>query len=167
MVSNLLIPHAISLVKIYGFKAVNKVIEVWWEISKGEIWDIHGPPSIDDPFKAYERIIEAKTASLFALASYLGALAAGNEEVLEDAWNYGFILGKAYQIADDLIDYSTDNTFSSKLFNRWITNVGREGVIGGLKKLILEAEKVGKRLGSPLDKFPKEGVSMLLGFDIE
>ncbi|UXD22104.1 hypothetical protein IPA_01670 [Ignicoccus pacificus DSM 13166] len=166
MVSNLLIPHAISLVRVYGFRAVNKVIEVWWEISKGEVWDVHGPPKEEEPLKAYERIIEAKTASLFALASYLGALAAGEEERLEDAWRYGFILGKAYQIADDLMDYSEDNSFSAKLFRRWIESVGKAGVIKRLKELVKEAEELGKLLGEPLDSFPREGVAMLLGSPI-
>ncbi len=163
MVSNLLVPHAISLVKIYGFRAMKKVIDVWWEISRGEVWDVHGPPDIKDPMKAYEKIIEAKTASLFALASFLGALAAGRDEMVSKAWRYGFVLGKAYQIADDLVDYKEDNSFSAQLFSKWIKSVGEKAVFSKLKELVEEAEKLGKELGSPLDKFPREGVSMLLG----
>ena len=163
MVSNLLIPHAISLVKVYGWKAMDKVVEVWWEISKGEVWDVHGPPKAESPYEAYERIIEAKTASLFALSAFLGALAAGNDEASEVAWKYGFILGKAYQIADDLLDYAEDNSFSAKLFLNWIKEKGERAVLETLRKLVQEAEELGRKLGEPLDKFPREGVSMLLG----
>ncbi len=165
MVSNLLIPHAISLVKRYGRKAIDKVVEVWWTISRGEIWDVHGHPS-KEGLEAYEAIIEAKTASLFALSSYLGALAAGRDDALEDAWAYGFLLGKAYQIADDLKDVNTDESFSAKLFKEWLREVGREGVLRRLKELIEESERLGERLSPLLASFPRKGVSLLLGVEV-
>ncbi|NPA85648.1 MAG: polyprenyl synthetase family protein [Crenarchaeota archaeon] len=165
MVSNLLIPHAISLVKRYGRLAIDKVVEVWWVISKGEIWDVHGVPG-KRGYEAYEAIIEAKTASLFALSAYLGALAAGRDQLLREAWRYGFLLGKAYQIADDLKDVETDKSFSAKLFREWMSEVGRDGIIKKLRELIAESERLGEKLSPLLASFPRKGVSLLLGVEV-
>ena len=58
-------------------------------------------------------IFEKKTAPAFAVALHLGALAAGaeaHEEVSNILENYSKALGIAYQIRDDLEDFSTHNT---------------------------------------------------------
>ncbi len=166
MVSNLLIPHAINMVKIYGRKAIDKVIETWWDISKGEIWDVYGPP-ISDIEKGYEAILELKTASLFALAGYLGALAAGRDEYLDIAWRYGFILGKAYQIADDIADINNDKSYSAKLFKEIIRRKGIDYVKRHIYELVKESSKIGASMSDLLAELPKEGVTFLLGESIE
>jgi len=61
------------------------------------------------------------------------------------------------------MDYKEDKSFSARLFVKWVKEKGEKVVIETLKKLIREAEELGKQLGEPLDKFPREGVSMLLG----
>ena len=58
-------------------------------------------------------IFEKKTAPAFAVALHLGALAAGADahaEVSKILENYSRALGIAYQIRDDLEDFSTQNT---------------------------------------------------------
>ncbi len=162
MVSNLLIPHAISMVKVYGRKAIDKVIETWWQISKGEIWDVHGPP-IEDVERAYEAILEAKTASLFALAAYLGALAAGRDDKAEIAWRYGFLLGKAYQIADDLADMDKDKSYSAQLFKQIVRKRGIDYIKRWLMELVKESSQIGKSLSPLLSKLPEQGILLLLG----
>ncbi len=166
MVSNLLIPHAISMVKVYGRKAIDKVIETWWNISKGEIWDVHGPP-IDDVERGYEAILEYKTASLFALAGYLGALAAGKDEYLDTAWEYGFTLGKAYQIADDLADIENDKSYSAKLFREIIKKKGISYIKKWLYELVKESSRIGATMSETLAELPRQGVAFLLGEPIE
>ena len=53
----------------------------------------------------YDRIIDGKTASLFACCAWLGGLAAGAETSVLDSVNaYGRLLGQAFQIRDDLLD---------------------------------------------------------------
>lgn len=50
-------------------------------------------------------IMNLKTASLFSLATQLGAISArANKKEIEDMRLYGKYLGLAYQIADDLVD---------------------------------------------------------------
>lgn len=60
-----------------------------------------------DQTQAYERIIYLKTGALFAAAAELGAIAANaNAEHRVAARTFGARLGEAYQIADDLHDFS-------------------------------------------------------------
>ena len=53
--------------------------------------------------------IEGKTASLFASACKIGAMAGGGEsETVEALFNYGYNIGMAFQIVDDLLDLTAD-----------------------------------------------------------
>jgi octaprenyl-diphosphate synthase len=64
-------------------------------------------PDTDEP--AYLKVIERKTAVLFAAATRLGALLAGADEATQQRLHdYGMALGYAFQIADDVLDYSAD-----------------------------------------------------------
>lgn len=57
----------------------------------------------------YLRVIERKTAVLFAAATRLGGLLAGASPAQCDALDaFGLDLGYAFQIADDVLDYSAD-----------------------------------------------------------
>ncbi|HYE34117.1 polyprenyl synthetase family protein [Methylocaldum sp.] len=55
------------------------------------------------PESFYDAIIDLKTGVLFGVACELGAIAAGAERDVRDAfYRYGLLIGEAYQIADDL-----------------------------------------------------------------
>src|SRR5690606_26881986 len=59
---------------------------------------------------AYLRVIERKTAVLFAAATRLGALLAGADAAEQQRlYDYGLNLGLAFQIADDVLDYTADS----------------------------------------------------------
>lgn len=78
-------------------------------IAEGEVLQLlHiGNPDTDEA--AYLRVIERKTAVLFAAATRLGAVLAGAGAQVEAAMEqYGMALGLAFQIADDVLDYSGD-----------------------------------------------------------
>ncbi|MEP6938395.1 MAG: polyprenyl synthetase family protein [Rudaea sp.] len=78
-------------------------------IAEGEVLqllNIHNP-DVDEA--AYLRVIERKTAVLFAAATRLGGVLAGLPEAAENALaDYGLHLGYAFQIADDVLDYVSD-----------------------------------------------------------
>lgn len=61
----------------------------------------------------YDRLIESKTASLMSAACELGALT-GMPEARERLARYGHALGMAFQIADDLLDYTADSAVTGK-----------------------------------------------------
>lgn len=57
----------------------------------------------------YKTIISRKTASLFEAASRMGALVAGADEIIVEALaDYGYNLGLAFQIVDDVLDIIGD-----------------------------------------------------------
>src|SRR5258708_5961755 len=59
--------------------------------------------------ETYTRIIAKKTASLFAAATKLGAmLGGGTQEQINALEQYGFNLGLAFQIVDDILDLIAD-----------------------------------------------------------
>ena len=78
-------------------------------IAEGEVLQLLHVHNPDTDEAAYLRVIERKTAVLFAAATRLGALLAGagaaTQQRLHD---YGLNLGYAFQIADDVLDYASD-----------------------------------------------------------
>jgi len=78
-------------------------------IAEGEVLQLLHVHNPDTDEAAYLRVIERKTAVLFAAATRLGALASGRDEAVQEALHaYGLNLGYAFQIADDVLDYSAD-----------------------------------------------------------
>ena len=78
-------------------------------ISEGEVLQLLHVRNPDVDEAAYLEVIERKTAVLFAAATRLGALLAGADAaVQQQLHDYGLALGHAFQIADDVLDYSAD-----------------------------------------------------------
>ncbi|UYK90254.1 polyprenyl synthetase family protein [Xanthomonas sacchari] len=78
-------------------------------IAEGEVLQLLHVHNPDTDEAAYLRVIERKTAVLFAAGTRLGALACGaSEAVQERLYDYGMQLGYAFQIADDVLDYTAD-----------------------------------------------------------
>lgn len=63
----------------------------------------------------YYHRIYAKTASLFCAATEGGAILSGlNEERVQDLRQYGYNLGMAFQIVDDILDFTGDESTLGK-----------------------------------------------------
>jgi len=78
-------------------------------IAEGEVLQLLHVRNPDTDEAAYLRVIERKTAILFAAATRLGALLAGADAATQQALHdYGLALGYAFQIADDVLDYASD-----------------------------------------------------------
>ena len=79
------------------------------QIAEGEVLQLLHVHNPDTDESTYLRVIERKTAVLFAAATRLGALQAGaSEAVQQRLHDYGMNLGLAFQIADDVLDYTAD-----------------------------------------------------------
>ena len=78
-------------------------------ISEGEVQQLLNIGNLDITEAAYYQIIENKTAKLFEaaceLAAILGGLDDANQKKLA---KFGIHLGAAFQIADDVLDYTAD-----------------------------------------------------------
>jgi len=78
-------------------------------IAEGEVLQLLHVHNPDTDEAAYLRVIERKTAVLFAAGTRLGALATGADEAVQQKlYDYGMHLGYAFQIADDVLDYSAN-----------------------------------------------------------
>ena len=76
-------------------------------IAEGEVGQLVTANDTSTTEAAYLDIIEAKTAALFAAASRLGAVLAERPAAEEEALErYGRNLGMAYQLIDDMLDFS-------------------------------------------------------------
>ena len=76
-------------------------------LAEGEMLQLQKAQSGDTDEKDYLRIIYNKTASLFEAACVSAAISAGvSEDVVKAARDYAVALGLAFQIKDDILDYS-------------------------------------------------------------
>ena len=79
-------------------------------IAEGEVLQLLNIGNADVDEAAYLAVIERKTAVLFAAATELGGLLGGlSQAQVADLRRYGMELGYAFQIADDLLDYTGDS----------------------------------------------------------
>ena len=79
------------------------------QIAEGEVLQLLHVHNPDTDEAAYLRVIERKTAVLFAAATRLGAQLAGADAARQQQLHdYGLNLGLAFQIADDVLDYTAD-----------------------------------------------------------
>lgn len=93
-------------------------------ICSGELWQIfdrHNLPRIDgeeawkEALTRYDRRIHAKTASLFAAATEAASVLSGAPDEEVDALReYGWCLGTAFQIVDDILDFQGDQDVLGK-----------------------------------------------------
>lgn len=76
-------------------------------IAEGEVLQLLNMHDPDVSQERYLQVIRSKTAKLFEAATSLGALLAGASAAqVEDAAEYGRCLGTAFQLIDDVLDYS-------------------------------------------------------------
>jgi len=79
------------------------------EMSEGELLQIEKARRLDITEDIYYEIIRQKTATLIAACCALGARSVSNDEVqVETMRKFGELIGMAFQIKDDLFDYTDD-----------------------------------------------------------
>lgn len=100
---NLLAKHASFL---SSARAKSRTSRNIGKILLGELQQLHSAYSTSVTVKDYLSRISGKTAQLFALSCYSGAIASGaSEKQANIAWNMGHYIGMAFQIKDDILDY--------------------------------------------------------------
>lgn len=76
-------------------------------IAEGEVLQLLNMHDPDVTEERYLQVIRSKTAKLFEAAAQVGALIAGaNDREIEAAGEYGRSIGTAFQLVDDVLDYS-------------------------------------------------------------
>jgi heptaprenyl diphosphate synthase len=76
------------------------------EVCLGEIEQIKDKYRFDQSMKDYFRRIKRKTALLIAISCQLGGICSGVEEKIHKLlYKYGYYVGMAFQITDDILDF--------------------------------------------------------------
>ena len=128
------------------------------EISQGEVLQLQHKGEIDMLEASYLKIISAKTASLFAAATKVGAILAKKENKIKEALEfYGKNLGLTFQIADDTLDYNSN----LKVFGKNIGNDFYEGKIT-LPIIMLYQKAIDKEIKEIKEMFQKKNRILLM-----
>ncbi|TOY93322.1 octaprenyl diphosphate synthase [Vibrio fluvialis] len=78
-------------------------------IAEGEVQQLMNCNDPDTTEESYMQVIYSKTARLFEAATQIGAILTDSPQEIETALqNYGKYLGTAFQLIDDVMDYTAD-----------------------------------------------------------
>jgi octaprenyl-diphosphate synthase len=95
------------MVSINSMQVMQILADATNVIAEGEVLQLLNMHDPDVTEERYLQVIRSKTAKLFEAAAQIGALIAGaNPEQIEAAAEYGRSLGTAFQLIDDVLDYS-------------------------------------------------------------
>ncbi len=97
----------VELVRTRDIEILGVLADATNEMTIGEMRQLTALDALAFTEDDYEALIRAKTASLLAAACEIGALVGGGEH-REALARYGLWLGMAFQVADDLLDYTAD-----------------------------------------------------------
>jgi octaprenyl-diphosphate synthase len=102
-----------ELVRLDSREPLRIMSRVTNELTIGEMREVVAHDVLDFTQDDYEQLIQSKTASLMAGACECGSLVGGGE-FRESLRCYGLYLGSAFQIADDLLDYTATESVTGK-----------------------------------------------------
>ena len=97
------------MTKLGNMKIMNILSDATNIVAEGEVLQLmncNDPSTTED---SYMEVIYCKTAKLFEAATRLAAVVSGQNETIEQAMaDYGKHLGTAFQLVDDIMDYTAD-----------------------------------------------------------
>jgi octaprenyl-diphosphate synthase len=102
-----------ELVRIGDIDIMRAVSQASDDMTLGELRQLAAYDALAFSEADYEALIRSKTAALFIAACTVGALC-GPREHLEALTRYGERLGMAFQVADDLLDYTETAEMTGK-----------------------------------------------------
>ena len=103
------------MVSINDMRVMRILADATNVIAEGEVLQLMNMHDPDVTEARYLQVIRSKTAKLFEAAAQLGALIAGASDAqIDAAAEYGRSLGTAFQLIDDVLDYSGNATETGK-----------------------------------------------------
>ncbi|MCS7121158.1 MAG: polyprenyl synthetase family protein [Archaeoglobaceae archaeon] len=146
-----LISKSVELTSIYGEEIIGEFARAGMRMCEGEILDVYSKAEKINE-KEYFECIEKKTAALFAYSAKNSCyIACKNKDYADKMFEYGLNLGLAYQIVDDLLEYT--NTLKDKvageesrtILHIYEENFGKKDAIKKVLEIIEKHSKVSKR----------------------
>ena len=115
LTGDLLFARASSLVAELGPEAVRIQARTFERLCLGQLHETIGPTGSQDPVEHYLQVLSDKTGSLIATSARFGAMFAGCDDAVQQVLvTYGEKVGVAFQLADDVIDLTSDGVVSGK-----------------------------------------------------
>ncbi len=116
LTGDFLLARSLSLAAHTGLPAViNTIAEITEQMSQGEIEQLARKGDLTLTEAQYLDVIRCKTAVLFQGACRVGGLiSAAADQRVQALGDYGHHLGLAFQMADDLLDYTLDTAALGK-----------------------------------------------------
>ena len=103
------------MVEVGEMRVMQTLADATNTIAEGEVLQLLNCRDADVDTANYMRVIHCKTAKLFEAAMRLGAILGKASHVDEQAAaKYGMHLGTAFQLVDDVLDYSADEQQTGK-----------------------------------------------------
>ncbi|MGC1208317.1 MAG: polyprenyl synthetase family protein [Ornithinimicrobium sp.] len=116
LVGDLLFGTASSVIADLGAEAVKIQAETFVRLCSGQIRDERPPAAGADAIEHYLSVLADKTGSLIATSARYGAMFGGaSPELVMTLASFGEQLGTVFQLADDLLDISSDLDESGKV----------------------------------------------------
>jgi octaprenyl-diphosphate synthase len=108
LVGDFLFSRSFQILVSHGdLKILEIVADACAVISEGEVLQLVVTKDLSTDEERYMQVVSGKTATLFAAAMQLGGvLCKRSKQDIKQLANYGLLLGQAYQVVDDALDYS-------------------------------------------------------------
>ena len=98
-----------------GSAAVHLQAQTFERLVIGQIMETQGPAAGQDPLAHYLSVVSDKTGSLISASAQFGAMLAGAPtEIINSLAIFGEKIGITFQLADDVIDISSESKESGK-----------------------------------------------------
>ena len=115
LTGDVLVARASQLVAALGPEAVLAHARTFERLCMGQLHETLPRPADSDPVEHYIQVLADKTGSLIAVSARYGAMLTGagqrTAQIVED---FGEKIGVAFQLADDVIDLTSDSATTGK-----------------------------------------------------
>lgn len=140
-----------------NFRVMRIFARTLMDICDGEIRQDFGGARWPPNQEAYYRHIDSKTASLFIACTESGAILSGAPEAeILALRDFGHNLGRAFQIADDILDFTADQSALGKPVGSDL----RQGTLTLPVFYFIEQERQASQLEDALQKEERDGAEM-------
>jgi len=115
------------LVGYHDWRLMDSIVDIVQNMTEGEMEQAFADPAMPELENRYFSWIGKKSASFFAGCCKAGSLISGNDPEEQEKWaEFGYNLGIAFQLIDDLLDYTGKRELTGKpvygdLSNRVLT----------------------------------------------
>jgi heptaprenyl diphosphate synthase len=115
LAGDLLFAQASRLAARLGDEVLVIQADTFVRLCTGQLHETVGPQAGDDPVAHYLSVLADKTAALIATSARFGAMLSGcPREIVETVGRFGEKIGVAFQLADDVIDLTSDGSLTGK-----------------------------------------------------